>query len=65
MSLIKNLKRREVEIFGAKRVVRNDFNRDVKKANNDLIKQDKETKQIDKETEKQVKKTTKKKNTKK
>lgn len=24
MSLIKNLKRREVEIFGAKRVVRND-----------------------------------------
>lgn len=24
MSLIKNLKRREVEIFGAKRIVRND-----------------------------------------
>lgn len=24
MSLIKNLKRREIEIFGAKRVVRND-----------------------------------------
>lgn len=27
MSLIKNLKRREVEIFGAKRVVRNDSNK--------------------------------------
>ena len=28
MSLIKNLKRREVEIFGAKRVVRNDTKRE-------------------------------------
>lgn len=27
MSLIKNLKRREVEIFGAKRVVRNDISK--------------------------------------
>lgn len=30
MSLIKNLRRREVEIFGAKRVVRNDFKENVK-----------------------------------
>lgn len=28
MSLIKNLKRREVEIFGAKRVIRNDTKRE-------------------------------------
>ncbi len=31
MSLIKNLRRREVEIFGAKRVVRNDFKKDENK----------------------------------
>lgn len=30
MSLIKNLKRREVEIFGAKRVVRNETKKEVK-----------------------------------
>lgn len=30
MSLIKNLKRREVEIFGAKRVVRNDTKKEEK-----------------------------------
>lgn len=28
MSLVKNLRRREVEIFGAKRVVRNDFKKE-------------------------------------
>lgn len=32
MSLIKNLKRREVEIFGAKRVVRNDTTKKVEEA---------------------------------
>lgn len=31
MSLIKNLKRREVEIFGAKRVVRNETKKEEKK----------------------------------
>ena len=31
MSLIKNLKRREVEIFGAKRIVRNEVKTEVKK----------------------------------
>ena len=30
MSLIKNLKRREVEIFGAKRVVRNETKKEEK-----------------------------------
>ena len=30
MSLIKNLKRREVEIFGAKRVVRNETRKEEK-----------------------------------
>lgn len=30
MSLIKNLKRREVEIFGAKRVVRNETKKETK-----------------------------------
>lgn len=29
MSLIKNLKRKEVEIFGAKRVVRNDTSKKI------------------------------------
>lgn len=33
MSLIKNLKRREVEIFGAKRVVRNEIKKVEKKQN--------------------------------
>ncbi len=31
MSLMKNLRRREVEIFGAKRVVRNDFKKEETK----------------------------------
>lgn len=31
MSLVKNLRRKEVEIFGAKRVVRNDFKKDEKR----------------------------------
>ena len=43
MSLIKNLKRREVEIFGAKRVVRND----IKKAEKDFKKFDEEAKKND------------------
>jgi len=30
MSLIKNLKRREVEIFGAKRIVRNEVKKEEK-----------------------------------
>lgn len=38
MSLMKNLRRREVEIFGAKRVVRNDFK---KEENKDEVKQEK------------------------
>lgn len=38
MSLMKNLRRREVEIFGAKRVVRNDFK---KEENKEEVKQEK------------------------
>lgn len=34
MSLIKNLKRKEIEIFGAKRVVRNDIKKEEKEINN-------------------------------
>lgn len=43
MSLIKNLKRREVEIFGAKRVVRNDITKKVE-----------ETKKVKKSRKKKV-----------
>lgn len=43
MSLIKNLKRREVEIFGAKRVVRNDTAKKVE-----------ETKKVKKSRKKKV-----------
>lgn len=43
MSLIKNLKRREVEIFGAKRVVRNDTTKKIE-----------ETKKVKKSRKKKV-----------
>ena len=48
MSLMKNLRRREVEIFGAKRVVRNDFK---KKENKEEVKQEKIGKRSKKKTE--------------
>ena len=48
MSLMKNLRRREVEIFGAKRVVRNDFK---KKENKEEVKQEKKGKRSKKKTE--------------
>ena len=38
MSLIKNLKRREVEIFGARRVVRNDKKEEKKEVINEPVK---------------------------
>lgn len=38
MSLVKNLKRREVEIFGAKRVVRNDIKEKENKKEQERIK---------------------------
>lgn len=38
MSLIKNLKRREVEIFGAKRIVRNEVKTEVKKEDKTISK---------------------------
>lgn len=41
MSLIKNLRRREVEIFGAKRVVRNDFKEEVKEDVKEEVKEEK------------------------
>ena len=43
MSLIKNLKRREVEIFGAKRVVRNENKKDEKEKNAEVKKKTKKT----------------------
>lgn len=43
MSLIKNLKRREVEIFGAKRVVRNENKKDEKEKNTEVKKKIKKT----------------------
>lgn len=48
MSLMKNLRRREVEIFGAKRVVRNDFK---KEENKEEVKQEKTGKRSKKKTE--------------
>lgn len=41
MSLVENLRRREIEIFGAKRVVRNDFKKDTKEVEEKLKKNDK------------------------
>ena len=58
MSLIKNLKRRKVQMFGA-------IKNDLEKAKKDLEKHEKQTKKIDQEIKKQTKNKTRKNATKK